>query len=549
MRQRPLFFVSALLALAGVAPAEAAQRFTSPTSTAKTPCTAAAPCAIDAAVNDARDGDEVVVAPGTYKVSTPLAPAYAVDIHGVAGQPRPRLTGATGISGTTLTLQHGESISHLEIRATSNAHSALQIKGAGGRAERLVVWARSSYAAKLVPSAATTLLRDSIVETAGSAGDDAALKLMDGAPGETTQITNVTAIAASGSATAVRCEATKATTAVRNTVARGAGKDIEAGAPCTVDSSNFRADRSPGATGTGNQGGDPRLGSDFYPGAGSPLENAGTTSGSLGTLDLAGRSRSLGGTPDIGAFEREATATTNDPLSAGPLTPADLGAEEPAQQQPAKPEHPEHPPMPIVPPGLLIAQPRGLAELPAGVTPPVLGKTVAVAPASGRVLVKVGARYVPLQAGDDIPVGSTVDATNGSVRLSSALGGTDGFQTGTFSGGKFEVRQPAGQHGMTEVVLRGGDFSKCRKAKRTTTARAAARKKPVRRIWGSDRNGRFRTRGAASIATVRGTRWLTEDRCEGTLTRVLQGAVDVRDLRTGRTARVRAGGQRLVRTR
>ena len=33
-----------------------------------------------------------------------------------------------------------------------------------------------------------------------------------------------------------------------------------------------------------------------------------------------------------------------------------------------------------------------------------------------------------------------------------------------------------------------------------------------------------------SHATVRGTRWLTEDRCGGTLTRVTEGAVVVRDL-------------------
>ena len=46
---------------------------------------------------------------------------------------------------------------------------------------------------------------------------------------------------------------------------------------------------------------------------------------------------------------------------------------------------------------------------------------------------------------------------------------------------------------------------------------------------------------------MRGTRWLTEDRCDGTLTRVVEGAVDVRSLRTGRVTRVRAGHSHLVR--
>jgi hypothetical protein len=40
---------------------------------------------------------------------------------------------------------------------------------------------------------------------------------------------------------------------------------------------------------------------------------------------------------------------------------------------------------------------------------------------------------------------------------------------------------------------------------------------------------------------VRGTAWYTEDRCDGTLTRVSQGSVSVRDLVNHRTVIVRAG--------
>jgi hypothetical protein len=43
------------------------------------------------------------------------------------------------------------------------------------------------------------------------------------------------------------------------------------------------------------------------------------------------------------------------------------------------------------------------------------------------------------------------------------------------------------------------------------------------------------------VATVRGTSWYTEDRCDGTLTRVSQGSVSVRDLVNDRTVIVRAG--------
>jgi hypothetical protein len=48
---------------------------------------------------------------------------------------------------------------------------------------------------------------------------------------------------------------------------------------------------------------------------------------------------------------------------------------------------------------------------------------------------------------------------------------------------------------------------------------------------------------------VRGTRWLTEDRCGGTLTRVTDGAVVVRDLARRRNVIVRAGHSYLAKAR
>jgi ferric-dicitrate binding protein FerR (iron transport regulator) len=71
----------------------------------------------------------------------------------------------------------------------------------------------------------------------------------------------------------------------------------------------------------------------------------------------------------------------------------------------------------------------------------------------------------------------------------------------------------------------------------------------VRRLWGRDRHGRFRTRGRNGQATVRGTRWLTEDRCDGTLFKVKKGAIDVRARGVHRVVRVRAGHRFLARAR
>ena len=69
----------------------------------------------------------------------------------------------------------------------------------------------------------------------------------------------------------------------------------------------------------------------------------------------------------------------------------------------------------------------------------------------------------------------------------------------------------------------------------------------VRSLWARDRGGRFRTYGNNSVATARGTAWVTTDRCDGTVTRVREGAVAVKDRRTGRTVIVRAGRSYLAR--
>jgi hypothetical protein len=70
----------------------------------------------------------------------------------------------------------------------------------------------------------------------------------------------------------------------------------------------------------------------------------------------------------------------------------------------------------------------------------------------------------------------------------------------------------------------------------------------IRRLRGNTR-GRFRTRGRHSAATVRGTIWTVEDRCDGTLTKVRRGRVAVRDFRLRKTIVVRAGKSYLARAR
>jgi hypothetical protein len=173
---------------------------------------------------------------------------------------------------------------------------------------------------------------------------------------------------------------------------------------------------------------------------------------------------------------------------------------------------------------------------------PVQGESVVVAPTRGTVLVKApGGGFVPLTAGDSIPVGSVVDTRAGAITLTSSVGSTT--QTGSFRGGMFEVRQTPSGDGMTDIVLRGGDFSGCKRAR----SAAAGKKAPTRRLWSTDSGGRFRTHGRNSVATVRGTAWVTTETCAGTRTTVTQGAVSVRDLHRRKTVLVRAGGSYLAR--
>jgi virginiamycin B lyase len=185
---------------------------------------------------------------------------------------------------------------------------------------------------------------------------------------------------------------------------------------------------------------------------------------------------------------------------------------------------------------------------------PEFGKSVVVEP-EGTVRVKTpGGEWESLPSDAELPVGATLDTRRGHVALTST-GCRGGTQTGTFGGGIFSVRQPRAGCGRVDVYLRGGNFRQCRlpatrhRGARSGLTAAASGSKRVRRLWGRDHGGRFRSHGRHSHATVRGTRWMTVDRCDGTLTRVSQGAVAVRDLVRHRTVLLRAGHSYLAESR
>jgi hypothetical protein len=186
-----------------------------------------------------------------------------------------------------------------------------------------------------------------------------------------------------------------------------------------------------------------------------------------------------------------------------------------------------------------------------GASPPVPGKSVAVGLVSGKVFVtsKAGKR-ARLIGGATIAVGSKVDTRRGRVRLTSAATGTGTTtQTADFYQGTFTVKQsrPKGNRAAaltTDIVLSAASRSQCGRG--SARAAAVSKKKVLGKLWGNGK-GKFRTKGKYSSATVRGTIWLTEERCDGTLTTVKRGSVSVRDLKRHKTVIVKAGRSYLAR--
>ncbi len=124
---------------------------------------------------------------------------------------------------------------------------------------------------------------------------------------------------------------------------------------------------------------------------------------------------------------------------------------------------------------------NGVEPSKAVLPPPVLGKTVNVAPISGRVFVRLragthlsvvsaqlsyagplpvafasqskGAGFIPLTEAHQIPVGSTLDTTEGVVELTTATAKLGKQQSGQFSAGIFTILQNRNQRGLTNLTI------------------------------------------------------------------------------------------------
>jgi hypothetical protein len=505
MVRTPALLVAALLLLAVAPAAQAAQRYAAPGGSTTSQCPAGDPCTIEHAVNDANPGDEVIVGPGTYQLGASLNPRGALDLHGDRDHVWPRIMGSSKAGATMLTFKGG-TLTHVSLEAVNPDKQALDLRS--GVADGIRVRSSAGPGATVTVSPAGTVLRNSIVRSLDPRGGTAALTVKD-ANHASAILRNVTVMAGAGSATGLRCDVKDGTVSIVNALVRGMGEDIDAKGGCTAAFSNFRPAFSSGlAPGTGNQSAEPLFADDDYrPATGSPTIDAGALDAFASSPDPDGRPRRLGAAPDIGAYEYEPTTI------AGPS--AQL--------------------------------PDGLK----GVPLPQQGRSVIVAAAAGTVRVRRpgAAHFTTLDEPGRIPVGSLLDTRHGRVQLASAIAGGR-VQAGTFWGSKFTTSQRRKGGGMTTLTLRGGDFSACRARPAHTAVAFASRKhkrKPRRGLWARDNGGRFRTHGNDSVATARGTAWFTQDRCSGTFTRVIDGAVSVRDLARHKRVLVKAGHSYLAR--
>jgi hypothetical protein len=192
------------------------------------------------------------------------------------------------------------------------------------------------------------------------------------------------------------------------------------------------------------------------------------------------------------------------------------------------------------------AQVGVLSALVSAVPPPVLGVSGDLTPVSGKVYVKLpgATHFVLITHVTQVPFGTIVNAIHGKVKVTTqALDGHS--QSMTFYAGEFKLTQSR-TTGMVVAALYGGNFRVCpTKRERAHLAAViasahASGKHVVRKLW-SEGHGSYSTKGNYASGAVLGTRWLTEDRCNGTLIFVSTDRVAVTNLVNHHHRTVHAG--------
>jgi hypothetical protein len=189
--------------------------------------------------------------------------------------------------------------------------------------------------------------------------------------------------------------------------------------------------------------------------------------------------------------------------------------------------------------------------------PPEVGKSVGVEVLSGEVFVRLAnaksratnppeGGFVPLKGVANIPVGSTLDTRAGTVAVTARASSQSRPGKGRFDAAIFKIKQERASKLVrtkrtvpAQIVVETSTDSaakarQCRPGRNPGTG-------IIRTLSGATTNGFFQSIGTASMTTVRNANWVSKDRCDGTLTEVGRGNVNVLNLAERKTHRVSAG--------
>jgi hypothetical protein len=323
---RSAALAAALLGLAA-APASAAVRYATPAPAPGADCSAATPCSLQTAVNDAAFDDEVVVAPGSYTVSAPLNGARRLlHVRGAAGAPRPTIQ--SDVENNPALYVRGGSVRHLSLLLTKGGARGLALEDLPAEIEGVAVSAPTAVASTGIDlfQADGSTLANVTTDAGGFLATGVKIRRTLGV-----DMRHVTAVSSGTNGRAVEVAAgidRDASVTIRNSILVGAAEDLRVAetspyqASADVDWSNVVPAR---ATGTGaivlgshNQSLDPvgLLAGGHLP-DGSPLIDAGLADVAGPAVDVDGDPRPIGDAPDIGADEVPfaPAATTGDPTA------------------------------------------------------------------------------------------------------------------------------------------------------------------------------------------------------------------------------------------
>ena len=218
----------------GVSGALADTRYAAPGASGAQPCAQSAPCSLSTALTGTgsggvKDGDTIVLAPGTYHQGSGLLVGHRVTIEGQPGAARPLIVG-----GAAFFLETGlpADLHDVRIIATDSSNGLVM---EGGTAERVFVANESSGGAACLFYNAT--VRDSVCWALVAGGKAIVASLDASSQSAATTLRNVTAVGDAAGLAAQADNGAKIRFDIANTILSGATHDLVAGTDSSSGSS------------------------------------------------------------------------------------------------------------------------------------------------------------------------------------------------------------------------------------------------------------------------------------------------------------------------